>query len=91
MQDVQNIPNPDVNSTETNDDFGSHSDVEQELDQTDVENPDSGERKNNDIERENETIPVPPDTEGSSAPIEEPPDVNSPPIEEDQNEPKRIA
>ena len=34
MQDVQNIPNPDVNSTERDDDFGSHSgfpnaDVEQ--------------------------------------------------------------
>jgi hypothetical protein len=26
MQDVQNIPNPDVNSTEHDDDFGSHSD-----------------------------------------------------------------
>jgi len=82
MQDVQNIPNPDVNSTETNDDFGSHSDVEQELDQTDIENPNNDGRKNDDIERQDETIPVPPDTE-PQAPVEEPPEV--------QNEPKRIA
>lgn len=31
MQDVQNIPNPDVNSTETNDDFGSHPNVNQDV------------------------------------------------------------
>ena len=91
MQDVQNIPNPDVNSTETNDDFGSHSDVEQELDQGDIENPNTTGRKTDDIERQDETIPVPPDSEPQKAPVEEPPDVNSSPIEEDQNEPKRIA
>ena len=91
MQDVQNIPNPDVNSTETNDDFGSHSAVEQELDQTDIENPNNEGRTGNDIERENETIPVPPDTE-SRSPIEEPPDdEKDSPIREEQNEPKRIA
>jgi hypothetical protein len=91
MQDVQNIPTPDVNSNATNDDFGSHSDVEQELDQTDIENPNNeGGRNNNDIERENETIPVPPDTE-SKAPVEEPPREDDSPIREEQNEPKRIA
>lgn len=90
MQDVQNIPNPDINSTETNDDFGSHSDVEQELDQTDIESPNHGERSGGDVEREDETIPVPPDSE-PSAPVEEPPDVNSSPIDEDSDEPKRIA
>jgi hypothetical protein len=91
MQDVQNIPTPDVNSTATNDDFGSHSDVEQELDQTDIENPNNeGGRNNNDIERENETIPVPPDTE-SQSPVEEPPREDDSPIREEQNEPKRIA
>lgn len=90
MQDVQNIPNPDVNSTERDEDFGSHSDVEQELDQTDIENPNNEGRNNNDIEREDETIPVPPDT-GSQSPIEEPPDENDSPIREEQNEPKRIA
>ena len=30
MQDVQNIPNPDVNSTIRDDDFGSHSDTDEE-------------------------------------------------------------
>jgi hypothetical protein len=90
MQDVQNIPTPDVNSTETNDDFGSHSDVEQELDRTDIENPNHGERSGGDVEREDKTMPVPPDSE-PSAPVEEPPDVNSPPIDEDSDEPKRIA
>ncbi len=35
MQDVQNIPNPDVNSTERDDEFGSHSDVEQVHDEKD--------------------------------------------------------
>ena len=30
MQDIQNIPNPDVNSTEREDDFGNHSDIERE-------------------------------------------------------------
>lgn len=34
MQDIQNIPNPDVNSTVHDDDFGNHS----ERDNTDVEN-----------------------------------------------------
>ena len=35
MQDVQNIPNPDVNSIVRDDDFGDHSDVEQIRDETD--------------------------------------------------------
>jgi hypothetical protein len=30
MQEIQNIPNPDVNSTEREDDFGNHSDIERE-------------------------------------------------------------
>lgn len=34
MQDIQNIPNPDINSTDRDDDFGNHSDREE----TDVEN-----------------------------------------------------
>ena len=38
MQDVQNIPNPDVNSTEHEDDFGNHSDIEGENDNSDTEN-----------------------------------------------------
>lgn len=58
MQDVQNIPNPDVNSTERDDDFGSHSDVYSDT-------PDSG------IEQPTGTR-TPPDRQ-PSAPIEEPP------------------
>ena len=71
MQDVQNIPPPDANPTERDDDFGNHSDIEQDLDN-------------------DETIPVPPDQQ-PAVPIEEPPDADKPPIEEDQNEPKIIA
>ena len=73
MQDVQNIPNPDVNSTETEDDFGSHS------------------SQNQDIERPDEDIPVPPDG-NRNAPVEEPPtEQERAPIGEDETEPKRIA
>ena len=74
MQDIQNIPNPDVNSNETDDGFGSHS--------GDV---------NQDIERPEEDIPVPPDSQ-PNVPIEEPPTTEDrAPIEEDNTEPKRIA
>ena len=73
MQDVQNIPNPDVNSPDAGDDFGSHSD------------------HNQDIERPNEDIPVPPDT-NRNVPIEEPPVTHDKsPIGEDETEPKRIV
>jgi len=78
MQDIQNIPNPDVNSPERDDDFGGHSDVEQD-------------RANNDVEREDEAIPVPPDRQ-PSVPIEEPPETNKPPIGEDGGkEPEQIV
>lgn len=43
MQDVQNIPNPDVEPNDTNDDFGSHSAIEQELDNDDIEQVDDEE------------------------------------------------
>lgn len=90
MQDVQNIPNPDVNSTERDEDFGSHSAIEQDLDQTDIENPNSGGSRG-DVEGGTENIPVPPDQQ-PAVPIENPPDaVDSPPIEEDNDEPARIV
>ena len=76
MQDIQNIPNPDVNSTVRDDDFGSHSEIGQE-------------RQNDDIERSDEGIPVPPDRLPAN-PVEEPPDMEKPEIEEDEDEPKRI-
>lgn len=59
MQDVQNMPNPDVNSTVRDDDFGNHSDVNRE-------NP------NSDVEQPTDDIPVPPGSE-SGVPIKEPP------------------
>lgn len=57
MQDVQNIPNPDVNIIEDGGDFGSHSDRD---------------APNTDVEQRDEKIPTPPDRE-QGAPIEEPP------------------
>lgn len=74
MQDVQNIPNPDVNSNENEDDFGTHS------------------GGNQDVERPEEDIPVPPGSQ-PNVPIEEPPTTEDrAPIEEDgETEPKRIA
>lgn len=73
MQDVQNIPNPDVNSPEINDDFGTHPNL------------------NQDVERPEEDIPVPPD-QHPTVPVEEPPDEqDKPPIQDDETEPKRIA
>lgn len=57
MQDVQNIPSPDVNRIEDDGDFGNHSDFPD----TDVEQP-----------KEKEETPTPPDRLPSPA-IEEPP------------------
>lgn len=59
MQGVQNIPAPDTISTNRDDDFGSHSRIDQNL-------------NNDDIEQANEEIPVPPD-QNIGAPVEEPP------------------
>jgi len=91
MQDVQNIPNPDVNSTETGDDFGSHPEIERDLGtDEDIENPEN--IGTGDVEKPDESIPVPPDAEPQQAPVEEPSDVNTPPVGDDENhEPKRIA
>lgn len=78
MQDIQNIPNPDVNSVETEDDFGSHSNYP-DIDKTDVENPDV------------DDIPLPPDRQ-PARPIEEPrSDVEKPPIDENEDAPKQIV
>lgn len=39
MQDIQNIPNPNVNSIKDEDEFGNHSDIERENEsKSDVEN-----------------------------------------------------
>ena len=71
MQDVQNIPNPDVNSVDANEDFGSHSDIEQS---PDVDNPNIGKGYGKD-----DIPPVPPDRQ-PLAPIEEPPGIGKPPL-----------
>ena len=76
MQDVQNIPNPDVNSTERQDDFGNHSDIERENESN----------ESNSVE----DIPLPP-TEPRPASIEEPPDASDIEIDENQNGPKKIV
>jgi len=64
MQDVQNIPNPDVNSPDAGDDFGSHSNESQDIERPDedIPVPPDGNR--------NVPIQEPPTTE-DRAPIEE--------------------
>ncbi|HEY8561895.1 MAG TPA: hypothetical protein VIL74_16095 [Pyrinomonadaceae bacterium] len=76
MQDIQNIPNPDVNSTEREDEFGNHSDIERE-------NESSG--------SDTENIPLPP-TEPMPAAIEEPPDEDGDiTIDEPRRKPSQIV
>ncbi len=84
MQDVQNIPSPDVNSVVKDDDFGSHSDVH-------PDSPNDTNKRNEDIERPTGDIPVPPDTE-INAPVEEPPNErDKPSIDEDSKQPTRLV
>jgi hypothetical protein len=76
MQDIQNIPNPDVNSTEREDDFGNRSDVE---------------RENESGSESVENIPLPP-TEPKPAPVEEPPaETDKGSIDEPKRAPKEIV
>jgi hypothetical protein len=76
MQDIQNIPNPDINSTQRQDDFGIHSDIERE-----------NESNNSDVEN----IPLPP-TEPKPAPVEEPPEeTDNARIEEPGRKPTQIV
>jgi hypothetical protein len=73
---MQNTPNPDVNTPNTGDNSGGNTDIEQIND--------------NSSENKNEEIPVPPDAQ-PNAPIEEPPDTQKPPINENSNDPKMIV
>lgn len=77
MQDVQNIPNPDVNSTVRDDEFGNHSDVEQIRDETDVE----------------KNIPLPPDEQKPASIEEPPDyeDIERGEIDENPRAPKEIV
>ena len=81
MQDIQNIPNPDVNSPEANEDFGSHEGLQPGRDSSDdIENP----------RDDDEAIPVPPDQQ-PTVPIEDPPGTNDPPVGDVDDSPKIIA
>ena len=75
MHDVQNIPNPDVNSTETEDRYGNTSDIE---------------RENDSGASDTENIPLPP-TEPKPAPVEEPPDTEKANIDEPKRKPSEIV
>lgn len=76
MQDIQNIPNPDVNIIEDDGDFSSHSSDVQDLPDTDVEQPNK--------------LPIPPDGQ-HNAPVEEPPETKKPPIGDDNPQPKELV
>jgi hypothetical protein len=74
MQDMQNIPNPDVNSVDIDVDSQKRTDIES------VPNEDIGYDSDG-------RIPVPPDQQQDSVPIEEPPDVDGEaPIDEDRRD-----
>jgi hypothetical protein len=75
MQDIENIPNPDVNSTESEDEYGNRTDIE-------------GENGSGDTDTEN--IPLPP-TEPKPAAIEEPPDTEKAAIDEPKRKPSEIV
>ncbi len=70
MQDVQNIPNPDVNYIEDGGDFGSHSGSDApnpNVEQPNEESPTTPDRL------PNPAVDEPPTSDGADAPIEEPP------------------
>ena len=75
---MQNIPNPDVNTVDVDVDSQKRTDIES----VHEEGYDS-----------NGKIPVPPDRQAESTPIEEPPDVNSeqPVDDERRDDIERIA
>lgn len=79
MQDVQNIPNPDVDNIEYSEDGGIHP----------ITMPDSRNDQNSQntgIESPGKDIPVPPDV-SKKQPIEEPPEQQDlPPIGDDQED-----
>lgn len=74
MQDIQNIPNPDVEPNDADDEFGSHSAIEQNLDNDDIEQVDDAEdiAKKRDADPGIEQIPTGEEREPG---IEQAPDV----------------
>jgi hypothetical protein len=84
MQDIQNIPNPDVNSIANDEDLDNHSDVGPNS-RTDRDSQDF------DIERPEEDIPSH-DNDRRNVPIEEPPsETEKAPIDEDNTERERLV
>ena len=75
MQDIQNIPNPDVNSTTRDDDFGNHSDVERE----------------NESGSDTENIPLPPTEPKPAPVEEPPSEDDDIYIDEPQRKPSQIV
>lgn len=79
MQDVQNIPAPDANPLDIEDNFDSHSDY------PDIDTP--RDNDNTDVE----SIPVPPDRQDDSTPIEEPPTTTDEEgIDQDSGDPPKL-
>ncbi len=76
MQDVQNIPPPDISSPDRDNDFGSHSTIEPDLDGEEPTNP-------------QDDVPLPSDRE-PSVPIQEPPE-DKYPVGEGSDNPKQIV
>lgn len=75
MQDIQNIPNPDVNSTEREDEFGNHSDIERE----------------NESKSDIKNIPLPTDKPKPAPIEEPPDETDKGGIDEKKREPKEIV
>jgi hypothetical protein len=81
MQDIQNIPNPDVNSYDPNIDPGGNKGI-----QHDPRDP------RDDIEKDidSDVVPVPPDVEKRQQ-IEEPSERDDEPLGDVDDSPKRFA
>ena len=75
MQDLQNIPNPDVNSTESEDEYGNRSDIERE----------------NESGSAVENIPLPPDEPKPAPVEEPPADTDKASIDEPKRKPSEIV
>ena len=75
MQDIQNIPNPDVNSTESEDSYGNRTDIE-------------GENTSNESV---EDIPLPPTEPKPASIEEPPEVEDQPKIDEPRRSPSQIV
>ena len=75
MQNVQNIPNPDVNSTESEDEYGNRSDIERE----------------NESNQNVENIPLPPNEPKPASIEEPPAETDKASIDEPKRKPSEIV